>query len=75
MRASRRARNSAASNASMEIAIDIAVRRRAPASPPGTYFGRVMTRKTQTGPAPRVAAAPSSRRSTASIQLQILNLS
>jgi hypothetical protein len=31
----------------------------------------VITRKTQTGPAPRVAAAPSSRRSTASIDSRI----
>ena len=42
-----------------------------PAMTPGRLSGRVMTRKTQTGPAPRVAAASSSRRSTASIDRRI----
>lgn len=38
---------------------------------PGRVSGRVITRKTQTGPAPRRAAASSSRRSTTSIDSRI----
>src|SRR5215471_11201142 len=42
-----------------------------PAMMAGTASGSVITKNTQTGPAPRVLAASSSRRSTASMERRI----